>query len=138
MEGTKFIRTIRLDSILSYGPGTAELPLKPLNVLIGPNASGKSNLIEALSLLAAAPKDLQAPIRSGGGVRDWLWKGASGTATAVLDATISYMSPMALRYRLSFTEVGGRFQLVDEAVESESPPAGLVQPYIYYRSRYQG
>ena len=64
MEGMKFIQTIRLDSILSYGPGAAELSLEPLNVLIGPNASGKSNLIEALSLLAAAPGDLQAPIRA--------------------------------------------------------------------------
>ena len=67
MEGMRFIRAIRLDSILSYGPGTPEFPLEPLNVLIGPNASGKSNLIEALSLLAAAPKDLRAPILEGGG-----------------------------------------------------------------------
>ena len=40
MEGKRFIRAIRLDSILSYGPGTPEFPLEPLNVLIGPNASG--------------------------------------------------------------------------------------------------
>ena len=75
MEGARFLRSIRLENILSFGPGV-EFPLEPLNVLIGPNASGKSNLIEALSLLAAAPRDLQAPIRAGGGVREWLWKGA--------------------------------------------------------------
>ena len=56
MEGKRFLHSIRLQNILSFGPDTPELPLEPLNVLIGPNASGKSNLIEALSLLAAAPR----------------------------------------------------------------------------------
>ena len=80
MEGAKFIETIRLENILSYGPGNSELSLEPLNILIGPNASGKSNLIEVLSLLQAAPRDLQAPIRLGGGIRDWIWKGGRETA----------------------------------------------------------
>ena len=61
MEGKKFLHTIRLDSILSMD----RFALEPLNVLIGSNASGKSNLIEALSLLQAAPRDIQAPIREG-------------------------------------------------------------------------
>ncbi len=135
MEGTRFIQTIRLDSILSYGPGTPELSLEPLNVLIGPNASGKSNLIEALSLLAAAPKDLQAPIREGGGVHNWLWKGSPKPLTAAVDTTIkSLMSPVALRYRLSFTETGNRFELRDEAIESERPMTpSEKEPYPYYR-----
>ena len=78
MEGKRYIESIRLSNILSFGPDNAEpFPLEPLNVLIGPNASGKSNLIEALSLLAATPRDLQEPIREGGGVRDWLWKGGT-------------------------------------------------------------
>ncbi len=130
----RLLRTIRLDSILSFGPGTAELPLEPLNVLIGPNASGKSNLIEALSVLAAAPRDLQAPIREGGGVRQWLWKGAAGTPTATVDVTVqSPVSQVAERYRLSFTETGERFELRDEVVESERPLSPVEkQPYIYY------
>ena len=85
MEGRKLIQSILLDNLLSYGPQSSPLSLEPLNVLIGPNASGKSNLIEALSLLAAAPKDLQVPIREGGGVGDWLWKGSTGATTATLD-----------------------------------------------------
>ena len=134
MEGKRLLKTIRLDSILSFGPGTAELPLEPLNVLIGPNAVGKSNLIEALSLLAAAPRDLQAPIREGGGVRDWLWKGAAETPTATVDVTVeSPMSQVAERYRLSFTETVDRFELRDEAIESERPLSPHErQPYIYY------
>ena len=68
MEGMRFFQTIRLDNILSFGPSEEEFVLEPLNVLIGPNASGKSNFIEALYLLRAAPWDLQMPIRQGGGV----------------------------------------------------------------------
>ena len=87
MEGKSFLRSIRLQNILSFGPDTPELTLEPLNVLIGPNASGKSNLIEALSLLAAAPHDLQQPIREGGGVHEWLWKGAERLGSATMDVT---------------------------------------------------
>ena len=124
MEGRRFIESVRLDNILSYGPNSAPFPLEPLNVLIGPNASGKSNLIEALSLLAAAPRDLQEPIRSGGGVREWLWKGTDQAPTATVEATVKYdRSSIALVYRLSFTETGLRFELRDEAVEREGTTA---------------
>ena len=139
MEGKSFIRTIRLDSILSYGPGTPEFPLQPLNVLIGPNASGKSNLIEALSILAGAPWDIQDPIRRGGGVRHWLWKGVGQSPTATIDVTLTYpillaTQAMPIRYRLSFTDFMERFFLVDEVVESERPLApSEKEPYSYYR-----
>ena len=136
MEGVKLIQTIRLENMLSYGPDTAPFALEPLNVLIGPNASGKSNLIEALSLLAAAPRDLQEPIRGGGGVHDWLWKGASPDVTATVDATVEPPpgASATLRYRLSFAETGARFELRDEAVESEGPLyPSEERPYIYYQ-----
>ena len=130
-----FIQTIRLKNILSYGSSDDEFPLKPLNVLIGPNASGKSNLVEALSLLAAAPGDLQATIREGGGIRDWLWKGAPRRAMATVEVTVEHpKGPMPLRYRLSFTETGARFELRDEAVENERPTNPReARPYFYYR-----
>ena len=132
--GRTFLRSLRLENILSYGPFATEFALEPLNVLIGPNASGKSNLIEALSLLAAAPKDLQAPIREGGGVRDWLWKGGQQSPTATLDFTIAYRNEqMPLRYRLSFNEVGTRFNLQEEAIENEKPTQPNDIPYFYYR-----
>ena len=38
-----FIRRIKLQNLLSFGPDTTDLELGPLNVLIGPNGSGKSN-----------------------------------------------------------------------------------------------
>ena len=129
----KLIQSIRLENLLSYGSASADLPMESLNVFIGPNASGKSNLIEALSLLAAAPRDLQVPIREGGGVRDWLWKGTKGPVTATIEVTIDYPSgKMPLRYRLSFSETASRFELRDEAVENEHVQSGHDQPYFFY------
>lgn len=136
MNGQRLFRTIRLDNILSYGSSDAEFELEPLNVLIGPNASGKSNLIEVLSLLAAAPgRDLKAPIREGGGVSEWLWKGAPRLGTATVDVTVEFPEKQPLRYRLSFTETGARFELTEEAIENEKPTQGNVEPYIFYRFR---
>lgn len=71
----RFLRSIQLRDLLSFGPDTPELELRSLNVLIGPNGSGKSNLIDAISLLQAAPTDLTEPIRLGGGTAEWIWKG---------------------------------------------------------------
>ncbi len=140
MEGRRFIQSIRLENILSFGPDMAEFPLEPLNVLIGPNGVGKSNFIETLYLLAAAPLDLQEPIRRGGGVRDWLWKGDPGTPTATVDMTSSGVNLPSgvwvppLRYRLSFTCTSDRFTMVDEVVEDTKKPwpAGEA-PDFYYR-----
>ena len=138
MEGRKPIQTIRLENILSFGPDMAEFPLEPLNVLIGPNASGKSNFIEALSLLAAAPFDLQAPIRKGGGVRDWLWKGAQDTPTATVEVALSevtlpnvQMPP--LRYKLSFTCTSDRFTMLEEVIEDAKLESAGETPDFYYR-----
>ena len=53
MEGQRFIHKIKLQNFLSYGSDGEEIELQPLNVLIGRNTSGKSNLIEAISILKA-------------------------------------------------------------------------------------
>lgn len=82
MADKKLIDALTVRNLLSYGDESPEIGLEPLNVLIGPNASGKSNIIEALSLLRATPNDLTAPIRDGGGIREWLWKGVKDTPTA--------------------------------------------------------
>lgn len=46
-----FVKTIHPRGVLSFAPDSEPLPLTPLNVLIGPDASGKSNLIEIFELL---------------------------------------------------------------------------------------
>ena len=120
----RLIRTIRLTNLLSFGPKTEEFELLGLNVLIGPNGSGKSNLIEAIGLLQACPRDLQAPIRAGGGVSEWLWKGVRGPSQAEINMTVFHPQ---LRHVLSFTAEGLRFELISEVIERED--AGPDQSY---------
>jgi len=133
----RLIHSIKLQNFLSFGPDAGEIELKSLNVLIGPNASGKSNLIEAIGFLQASPIDLGLSIREGGGILEWLWKGSEKTPTAEVNATVHYPGgTMPLRHRISFTMVGQRFELVDEAVENERPDApqsGEVRFYYRYR-----
>jgi predicted ATPase len=134
VEGKRFIRTLRLQNFLSYGSEGEEIELQPLNVLIGANASGKSNLIEAIALLKATPTDLTAPIRKGGGISDFLWRGEKGVPIAEISATLDPpVGNMPLRYRINFTVVGPRLELVDEAVENEHPYPGEDDVYFFYR-----
>lgn len=134
MQGQRLLQSIRLHNLLSYGASSETYALEPLNVLIGPNASGKSNLIEALSLLRATPSNLLAPIREGGGVTEWLWKGDMTAPAAEIDVTLSYPEGvMALRYHLAFTVEAQRLKVVDESIENEKPYTGHTQPYFFYR-----
>lgn len=133
------IHQILLTNLLSFGENSEPISLnKGLNVLIGPNASGKSNLLEAISLLQAAPKDFTKPIRDGGGIREWLWKGGSSRhAEAILEAVIEYPfkqeKPMPLRHTLRFTEVSQRLEIKDERIENREAYPGHEEPYFHYR-----
>ena len=135
MDGKRFIRTIRLENILSYGPDRTELELQPLNVLIGPNASGKSNLIEALSLLESAPGNLQRPIEMGGGIREWLWKGQDDLPIATIEVTVEHPNQLSdIRYKLSFSETNlGGFKLQDETIEGTRNKNKNGEPPFYYQ-----
>lgn len=74
-----FLKSIRPVNLLSFGPNTEEIELRPLNILIGANGSGKSNLIEVIRLLWLLPeKEPWAVVLETGGVDEWIWKGANG------------------------------------------------------------
>jgi predicted ATPase len=108
MEGKRLLHSISLKNLLSYGEGEP-LKLEPLNVLIGPNASGKSNLIDAMTVLAATPRDLSVPFREGGTAEDWRWQGKEGKEGKKLGwAEIKARLDGNLDYRLRFEVVNLR------------------------------
>jgi hypothetical protein len=129
---------IRLENFLSFGPAATPLELENLNILIGPNAAGKSNLIEALALMRATPvspaasnMDLRGVVRRGGGVHEWIWKGGK---SAILDVVVSNpRGEHPLRHVLSFGGDGQGFRLEDERIENQSPDRGENGPIFYYR-----
>ncbi len=100
------IKRLVLKNLLSFRDSTIELG--PLNVLIGPNAVGKSNLIEVIGLLQAAPTSFAAAILRGGGVRQWIWLGDRTTAPVagvVCDLNLTRGRQAGpVRYDLQFLE----------------------------------
>jgi predicted ATPase len=116
------INSIKLNNFLSFGDTAEAVQLGPLNVIIGPNGSGKSNLLEAIELLRNAPDQLLKPIREGGSVSEWLWKGAKDTPVASIDVIFDELaghpevSHLFLHYGLSFSVSAQRFLLIDEKI----------------------
>jgi predicted ATPase len=129
------IDSITLSDFLSFGPGSHALHLRPLNVLIGANGSGKSNLVEAFSVLRAVPRDLPMPFRQGGGIDEWLWhdltsqRANSAAIEVVFQENAVSKSPV--RYRVRFGSEAGRFVVLDERIENESSQ-GRSKPYFYF------
>ena len=86
------IKSITPRGLLSFGPETPPLELGPLNVLIGPNASGKSNLIDLMRLVKSLPSDMQAPIRGGGGIEGWTWRGPAPNTEPSIDPSLELIT----------------------------------------------
>lgn len=129
------IEQLTLEGFLSFGPDPHKVALQPLNVLIGPNGAGKSNFVEAFSVLHAIPDDLPKPIREGGSVRDWLWRGepAATRASITLDIAKDRLTQQdALRYHLAFGAQGDSFVVLDERLENAAPRPGTAKPYFYF------
>ena len=141
MELSPAIKSLTVQNLLSFGDKATTVELRNLNVLIGPNGSGKSNLIEVIGLLQQAPSELGTAISNGGGIEEWLWKGASKLPVASVEVIArpwvhGILKSTALRYRLAFTRSGFRFQVADERVENEFPTSGKSHssPYFGYEN----
>src|SRR5580658_2874481 len=100
------LRQVKLENLLSFRNTTVEL--RGLNVLIGANASGKSNLIEAIGLLQAAPVDLSAAIRRLGGVHV-VCSLAGPDPSPISSIQCSEINDEPLKYRLEFNEAADGF-----------------------------
>lgn len=89
MDGKRLIEKIKLRNILSFGDKGEEITLEPLNIIIGQNASGKSNLIDVIKFMYWLPKD-RGPnsfIGKNGGISEWIWKGRKNNNISVLEIT---------------------------------------------------
>ena len=130
------IKSINLTNFLSFGNESTLNDLYPLNILIGTNGSGKSNFIEAFDLLQNAATNIFKPIREGGGVSDWIYKGLKHNVDATLDFVVSNKLANCkydeLRYKITFGAVGQRFEIMDEQLVSKEPDPIEQKPYVFY------
>lgn len=134
-------KSSHLKNLLSFRD--TEVSLGSLNVLIGPNASGKSNLIEALALLQALPTDLAGFFRRNGPILDWIWKGdisPSETRASIAEIVAVLENPRGIReaekqltYGLQIASNNERLQIVSEKLENIRPHhTDQPRPYYYF------
>jgi predicted ATPase len=124
------LKSVHFKNFLSFGPDAAPVELGPLNVLIGANGSGKSNLIEGVGLLRAAPVDLPRAVQEGGGAGPWFWR---GEGPAELHAVFERPSAqLDLRHSIWLTREGTGYALQAERIENATARRGEKKPYFYF------
>ena len=82
-ERKAFLEKIHIKNFLSLR--NVRLPFKPLTVLVGPNASGKSNVLRALRFLKTMTRETLLPAEF---IRERFWSGASNRITLQLHAEV--------------------------------------------------
>lgn len=130
----RFLESVTLQNLLSFGPEPTTLALEDVNVLVGANGSGKSNLIAAIDLLRHAPREIAKPLREGGGVQEWLWRprdGGAGATTATIEVVVGagFAAQQASRYHIEFGSQGGTLWIEDEVLADHSRET----PESYFR-----
>lgn len=133
------IESISIKNLLSFNNEGISLRLNKFNVLVGPNGCGKSNFIEAISLLQSAPGYLASPVKDNGGIITWLYRGEA-KPTAHIEVVLDIKGTkhdIPIRHRIAFNETGNKFDLQDESIEDSRPYDGSKdRPHFYYRFRH--
>ena len=120
-------------NLLSFGPDTSEISLGPLNLIIGANGSGKSNLIEIVGLLRSSGTSIADVVRRGGGFSEWIWKG-NRNSSVLLDAIVENDDQRPpLRHHFEFHRTQQSLHLYDEVIEYAEPFLGEELPYFFYK-----
>lgn len=98
--------------------------LGPLNIFIGPNASGKSTILDAPRLLAEAVqwKDFERPVTRRGGIVHLAWKGED--AAFIVLRTIFEEGSTRFEWQVRFNRAGAEFVVHERLTESQNggPP----------------
>ena len=95
-EQKAFLEKIHIKNYRSLRNVT--LPIKPLTVLVGPNASGKSNTLRSLGLLNSMLK-FETPPPKADFLRELLWAGGADYITCELHLKVK---EKPVRYKLEF------------------------------------
>ena len=120
MDGKRLIEKIRLRNILSFGDKGEEITLEPLNIIIGQNASGKSNLVDVIKLLRSLPQDrgLVNLFSKSGGIYEWIWKGKKNAYNSEV-----FVQIRNINYFLQFGEANQRLAIIDESIRGTDKKA---------------
>ena len=95
-EQKAFLEQIHIENYRSLRNVT--LPIKPLTVLVGPNASGKSNTLQALQLFNGILR-IETPPTTDDFIQERVWAGGADHITCELHAKVK---EKPVRYKLEF------------------------------------
>ena len=112
-----------------------DLKLRPLNVLIGANGSGKTSLLDVFSLLSASARgELKRSIRDIGGIDSNLtvlrdFKGYK-THLAGFELDRRGCGDQIVTYVISLSPKGNTYQIPEESLTHTDDTIALFRPYI--------
>ncbi len=134
------LRRIELKNWRSVQDQTLELG--PVNLLIGPNAAGKSNVVDALRLLAEAVRsDLETAVTRRGGLENVRFRGAEPDAPVTISIEYFVPDPSAphsrsdMRYLLSIALKGDRPAVAKEELQVKVLRNEPGKRRLWFRSR---
>jgi predicted ATPase len=119
------LKSIHLRNVLSFGPHMEEpFELKPLNVLIGANASGKSNVLDAIELMRNTPVDIRTGYQRIGGFEELFYKGGSEPAEASIQLGFRAQPGQVLYHFIGWSPAPPARGVEDESLVAERSAAG--------------
>ena len=135
-ERPRQLRSLSLSNFLSYGPEGVEFTFGSLNVLVGPNGSGKTNLVEALRVMRSSTTGFGAPMITGGGVEAYVYSGKRYAENgATLDLHFHLPSfDKSVRHLVTFESRNGRPSLGDEWIGPEWGPGTHIPDAVLQRT----
>lgn len=112
-----FVRSLKLRNILSFRE-PAPLDLKPLNILIGANGSGKSNLIDCIGILRWLPVSAFRYVERAGGPNAWVWKGPNRSEDVARITCDLEVKDEGLEYSIAFGALNNSLVIQAESLVS--------------------
>ncbi|MDP8239219.1 MAG: AAA family ATPase [Candidatus Hatepunaea meridiana] len=135
-KDTRLIRQVKLQNLLSFGPDTPPLELENLNVLIGPNGCGKSNFIEAISLMRSTQGDFRTAFMNAGGTADISWKGSALKEKMVktsIEMVLQSLHMVSLLHRINVAVYYQKsYRIQGEFIEDIEVISEKNKPIVYY------
>ncbi len=113
-----FISSLELRNILSFRE-PPPFELGPLNILIGANGSGKSNLIDCLGILQALSNNLSSYFNRRGGTDAWIWKGSRSRDSAEIGCRF-HVEGEQLLYEMEFGPLERTLSVEKESLSSDT------------------
>lgn len=132
MDGKRLIEKIKLRNILSFGDKGEEITLEPLNIIIGQNASGKSNLVDVIKLLRSVPQEgkFYDFINETGQIVQWTWNGKKTSKYSTLGVIINTPKDK-FEYEIEFSEVDKWIiNIADEKIKNQTESEFITRAQI--------